>query len=119
MTVNFLVAVNLPDVPLMVSVLVPASAVVLALSVNTLVPEVGFVLHDAVTPLGSEEVKARLTLPLNSSAPVTVMVVVADVPCRTETVGEDAPIQKPGTCFPAKASIRFCPFALPQPVTRS
>jgi hypothetical protein len=46
--------------------------------VNTLVPEVGFLLQDAVIPFGSGEVIARVTLPLNPAASVTVTVVVED-----------------------------------------
>ena len=71
-------AVNFPEVPEMVSVLVADGAVALARMVNTLVPEVGFLLQDAVTPLGSAEVIARVTFPLNPAASVTVTEVVAD-----------------------------------------
>ena len=57
-TEMFVVAVSLPEVPVRVTVAVPRAAELLAVNVSTLVPEVGFVLHDAVTPLGSAEVTA-------------------------------------------------------------
>lgn len=116
---TLVVAVKLPETPLMVSVLVSAGAELLAVRVSTLLPEVGFVPHDAVTPVGSVEVTAKVTLPLNPPASVTLMVAVPLPPGVSETVLEEANIQKPGTCGPANASIRFWPLALPQPVTRS
>jgi len=58
------VAFKAPEVPVMVRMLVPPVAELLAVIVSTLVPEVGFVPHDAVTPLGNPDT-ARLTLPLN------------------------------------------------------
>jgi hypothetical protein len=62
---RLVVAVRAPEVPVMVTFVVPPAAVLLAVSVSTLVPLVGFVPHDAVTPLGRPEVTARLTLPVN------------------------------------------------------
>jgi len=70
------VAVNAPDVPVMVRFEVPAVAVLLAVRVNTLAPVVGLVPNDAVTPAGSPAM-ASVTLPLNPPAPVTVTVSVA------------------------------------------
>ena len=58
-------AVNEPEVPVMVTATVAAGAELLAVRVSTLDPLVGFVPHDAVTPVGSVDVTARLTLPLN------------------------------------------------------
>ena len=58
-------AVSEPEVPVMVRPTVAAGAELLAVRVSTLNPLVGFVPHDAVTPLGSADVTARLTLPLN------------------------------------------------------
>ena len=80
-TVNATVvlAVRLPDVPLMVTVDVPTVAELLAVSVNTLDPVAGLVPKEAVTPLGRPDA-ARVTLPLNPFAPVTVMVSVALLP---------------------------------------
>jgi len=71
------VAVVLPEVPVMVTVTgPPAVAVLLAASVSTLevVEDVG--LNDAVTPLGSP-VAVNVTLPLNPFSGVTEMVSVA------------------------------------------
>ena len=80
-TVNATVvfAVRLPEVPVIVTVDVPTVAELLAVSVSTLDPLVGFVPKDAVTPLGRPDA-ARVTLPLNPFAPVTVMVSVALLP---------------------------------------
>jgi hypothetical protein len=58
------VAVREPDVPVMVNVAVPGVAELAAASVRVLLPVVGFVLHDAVTPAGNVDVTARLALPV-------------------------------------------------------
>jgi len=73
------VAVVLPDVPVIVTVAVPVVAVLLAVRVSTLVLVVGFVPNDAVTPLGRPEA-ANVTLPVNPPTSVTVMVSVALLP---------------------------------------
>lgn len=73
------VAVRLPEVPVMVTVDVPVVAVLLAVSVNTLVPVVGFVPNAAVTPLGKPDA-AKVTLPVNPPASVTVTVLVPLLP---------------------------------------
>lgn len=119
LTVTLVDTVTLPEVPVTVTEAVAARAELLAVRVRTLVPAVGFVPHDAVTPVGSVDVTARLTLPVNPPASVTVMVVELDAPWAIDTLPEELTSQKPGTCGPARASIRFCPFALPHPVTRS
>ena len=118
-TVIVVFAVRLPEVPVMVSVVVEVGAELLAVSVSTLLPDVGLVPHDAVTPLGSGVVTARVTFPLNPPASVTLMVVELEPPWFTKTTAGVPRIQKPGTCWPARSSIRFCPLALPHPVTRS
>jgi hypothetical protein len=64
----------------MVTVAVPVVAVLLAVSVNVLVVVVGFVLNDAVTPLGRPEAD-KVTLPLKPFCGVTVIVFVPAVPC--------------------------------------
>src|ERR1700722_9925025 len=80
-TVNATVvlAVRLPEVPLIVTVDVPAVAELLAVSVSTLDPVAGFVPKDAATPPGRPDA-TRVTLPLNPPAPATVMVSVALLP---------------------------------------
>jgi hypothetical protein len=75
---TLVVALRLPDVPLMVTVAVPVLAVPLAVSVSTLLPVVGLVPNAAVTPLGNPDA-ARVTLPLNPFWSVTVMVDVAEL----------------------------------------
>jgi hypothetical protein len=77
-------AVVLPETPLMVTVEVPVAAVLLAVKVTTLLPVVGLVPKAAVTPLGWPEAES-VTLPLNPSTSVTVMVSVALLPCVTES----------------------------------
>lgn len=72
-------AERLPLVPVMVTVDEPAVAELLAVSVNTLVPFVGLVPNDAVTPLG-RPLAASVTLPLNPFAGLTVIVFVPEVP---------------------------------------
>jgi hypothetical protein len=80
------VAVNLPEVPVMVKVAVPTVAVLLAVSVRTLVPVVGLVPKEAVTPLG-RPVAVRVALPENPFSGVRVMV---DVPEALWTMLRDA-----------------------------
>ena len=72
------VTVRLPEVPVMVTVLVPPAAEALALTVSVVVPEVGLGEKDAVTPLGRPET-ARVTLPVNPYSGVIVTTVVAEL----------------------------------------
>jgi hypothetical protein len=72
-------AVTLPEVPVTVTVADADGAELLAVSVRTLAPVVGFVPQEAVTPLGNP-VAARLTLPVNPYSGVTVTVDVAVLP---------------------------------------
>lgn len=84
------VAVWEPETPVMVIVDVPTVAVLLAVSVRTLLPVVGFVPKTAVTPLGSPDA-ARVTLPLNGLMSMTATVsVIAQLPkpiARAEAEG--------------------------------
>jgi hypothetical protein len=77
--------VVLPSVPVMVTVDVPVAAVLLAVKVTTLLPVVGLVPKDAVTPLG-RPLAERVTLLV---APDTVMVSVALASWATETVAAE------------------------------
>ena len=79
------VAVNVPEVPVMVRLEVPVVAVLLDVRVNTLAPVVGLVPNEAVTPVGSPAI-ASVTLPANPPAPVTVMVSVMKLPSVTARV---------------------------------
>lgn len=77
-----MVAVRLPDVPVMVTVDVPVVAVALAVSVKVLVVVVGFGLNPAVTPLGRPEA-LKVTLPVKPFAGTTVMALVPLAPRAT------------------------------------
>jgi hypothetical protein len=74
------VAVKLPDVPVMVTETVPGVAVLLAVSVKALLLGVLPGLNDAVTPLGRPDAD-KLTLLLKPFCGVTVMVLAPLVPC--------------------------------------
>ena len=76
------VLVKLPDVPATVTVTVPVAAVLLADSVNVLVPAVLLGLNEAVTPLGRPDAD-KLTLLLKPLCGVTVMVLAPFVPWTT------------------------------------
>ena len=76
---------RLPAVPEIVTVLEPTVARLLAASVNTLVPVVGLVPNDAVTPDG-RPVAARFTLPEKPFSGVTVIVFVPLDPCAMLTL---------------------------------
>jgi hypothetical protein len=71
------------EVPVTVTVVVPVAAVLAAENFTWLEPLVGFVANTAVTPLG-RPLAARVTLPLNPFAGVTVMVSATLLPCVTE-----------------------------------
>ena len=115
---SVVVAVRLPEVPVMVTVADPVVAVLLAVNVSVLVPVVGFGLNAAVTPLGSPDA-ASVTLPVNPPTSVTVIVLVPLPPwAMVRLLGESESV-KLGVADPANALIRFAPFGLPQPVTMS
>ena len=98
-------AVRVPDVPVMVTVDVPVAAVLEAARVRTLVPVVGLVPNEAVTPLGKPDVE-RVTLPVNPPTSVTEIVSVALLPCVTEMLVGDAARVKPGVpVFTVKAIV--------------
>jgi hypothetical protein len=77
-TVMAVLATKLLAVPTMLTVVVPITAELLAVSVRTLEPVVGLVPKDAVTPLGRPDA-ARVALALKQDS-VTVMVSVAVLP---------------------------------------
>ena len=76
---SVVVAIRLPDVPVMVTVTVPVVAEPLAVSVRMLVVLVGLGLNTAVTPLGRPDA-VRVTLPVNPPRSFTVMVLVPPAP---------------------------------------
>ena len=71
-----------PETPVTVTVTVPVAAVLLADSVNELVPAVLLGLNEAVTPLGRPDAD-KLTLLLKPLCGVTVMVLAPFVPWTT------------------------------------
>jgi hypothetical protein len=111
-------AVKLPEVPVIVTVAEPVVAVLLAVSVSTLVPVVGFVPNAAVTPLGRPDA-ARVTLPVNPPTSVTVIVLVPLLPWVIVRLLGESDSVKLGVDDPARRSIRPVVFGLPHPVHRS
>ena len=83
------VLVKLPDTPVTVTGTVPVVAVLLAVSVNVLLPVVLVGLNDAVTPLGRPDAD-KLTLRLNPYSGVTVMVLALLPPCVIAKLFGDA-----------------------------
>lgn len=97
MTVSAIVvlAVKVPDVPVMVTVEVPVVAVLLAANVTALVPVAGLVPNVAVTPLGSPAA-ASVTAPVKPPASVTAIVSVPLAPCANDNEVADGASVKPG-----------------------
>jgi hypothetical protein len=81
--------VKLPEVPVTVTVAVPATTEVPATSVRVLVPVVLAGLNDAVTPLGSPDA-ARLTRPLKPFCGPTVRILMPLFPWATPRLLGDA-----------------------------
>lgn len=77
-----------PEVPVMVTRVVPDAAVLLAVRVIKLLPVVGLVANVAATPLGKPDA-ASATLPVNPPTPVTVIMSVALPPCERDRVDSD------------------------------
>ena len=81
-------AVSVPEVPVMVTLEVPAAAVLLAANVTMLVAVAGFVPNVAVTPVGKPDA-ARVTAPVNPPTSVTIMVSVALLPAVTDSAAAE------------------------------
>jgi len=77
------VAVSVPEVPVIVIGYVPAAAVALTVNVRILVAVAGLVPNAAVTPAGRPDA-ARLTLPVNGLTSVTAIVSVPLAPWTIE-----------------------------------
>jgi hypothetical protein len=108
------VAVNEPEVPVMVTVEVPAVAVELAVKVSTLVLVAGLVPNAAVTPLGRPEA-ARVTEPVNGLTSVTVMVSLPLAPCaidRADADGFSVKLPVDDVTVMVKACVLLQPLAL-------
>lgn len=95
-----------PEVPVMVTVEVPVVAVELAVNVTELVDVVGFVPKLAVTPEGKPEAD-RVTLPVNPPEGVTVIVLLALLPCVTLTLLGEAESVKLGVLFAGGGSTQL------------
>lgn len=95
MTVNAVLLVKLPEVPVTVTVKVPIGAVLVADRVKTLVAVAGFVPKLALTPLGRPDT-VRFTVPLNPFKGWIVMVVELPLPCRNVRLLGDAERMKLG-----------------------
>jgi hypothetical protein len=78
-SVTVVVALKLPEVPVIVTVALPFFAVLLAVSVSVLEEVAGFGLKTAVTPFGSPEA-ARVTLPEKPLAGVMTTVLLPLAP---------------------------------------
>jgi len=87
--------VSEPEVPVMVTVLVPVEAVELAVNVTELLDVVGFVPKLALTPAGNPEAD-KLTLPVKPLEGVTVIVLLPLLPCVTVRLAGDADSEKLG-----------------------
>ena len=99
--------VRLPDNPETAIVAVTSGAVLLAVKVSVLVVVAGFVLNDAVTPLGRPDAD-KLTPPLKPFCGVTVILLVALAPCAIVKLAGEAERLKLPTEFTASAMLVVC-----------
>jgi hypothetical protein len=88
-------AVRLPEVPLMVIVAELTMAELLAVRVSTLLPVVGLMANAAVTPLGRPDA-ASVTLPVKPFCLVTRIVDFPEAPWGTVGEAGEAPSVKLG-----------------------
>jgi hypothetical protein len=109
--------VKLPDVPVTLTVNAPIVAVAFAVKVNVLVVVAGFLLNDAVTPLGSPDAD-KLTLPLKLLSGVIVIVLVPLVPCVIVKLLGEAERAKCGV-EAGQLFTRLAALTLPIPVAKS
>ena len=93
----------MPETPVMVIVLVPVVAVLLAVKVRVLLDVVGLALNVAVTPLGRVEVES-VTDPVKPFEGVTVIVLLPLVPCFTVKLVGEAESEKLGAAGAAMVS---------------
>jgi hypothetical protein len=92
---SVVVFVKLPEVPAMVTVAGPATAVLEAVSVKVLVLVAGLGLKAAVTPVG-KPVADKVTLPLKPFCGVRAIVLEPPAPCKIVTLFGDAESAKLG-----------------------
>jgi hypothetical protein len=107
-----------PDTPVMVTVLVPLVAVLLAVNVSVLLPVAGFGLNDAVTPV-PRPLADNVTLAVKPLEGVIVMVVE---PCddwsMVKLAGEAESVKLPATtAVTVRETVAVCVVLPPVPVT--
>jgi hypothetical protein len=110
------VADSVPEVPVTVTVVVPAVAEGVALNVSVLDAAEAAGLNDAVTPAGIP-LTARLAVPVKPFSGVSVMVLLADAPCETLTVAGTAANVKPGAPFTVRLMVTVADNVPEVPVT--
>jgi hypothetical protein len=107
-----------PELPLMVTVYVPGTAVVVLLKYKVLaLVVVGFGLNEVVTPLGTP-VAENLTLP---AKPLTGFIVIAMVACEDSgmltLLGDVVTVKSGAAAVTVKVTVVECIIAPPEPVT--
>jgi hypothetical protein len=107
-----------PETPVMVTVLVPVVAVLLAVNVSVLVLVAGLLLNDEETPV-PRPVAAKVTPPLK---PLDGVMVIFVVPCddrsMVKLVGDADKVKLPeGTAVTVSATVAVCVMPPPVPVT--
>jgi hypothetical protein len=111
--------VNVPDVPVMVTLVTPIAAVLLAVNVNVLVFVALAGLKEAVTPAGRPDAD-RLTLLLKPFIGLTVIVLAPLLPCARVMLLCDVERKKPGMGPPVgQLFTRFVALSVPIPVAKS
>jgi hypothetical protein len=111
------VFVRLPEVPVMVTVVVPIAAAPLAVRVNMLAVLAGFGLNEAVTPFGKPEAD-KVTFPLNPFRELTVIVLMPLALCVIIKLLGDAERLKFGVDA-GQLFAKLAALTLPIPVAKS
>ncbi len=103
-SVMVVVALRVPDVPVIATVVVPVGAASLAVSVRTLLEVAGFGLKAAVTPFGRPDADS-VTFPVNPFTGVIVIVLVPLLPCVMLTLLGAAARLKFGLPFTVRLNV--------------
>jgi hypothetical protein len=107
-----------PETPVIVTVLVPVVAELLAVRVRVLAPVAGFGLNAAVTPVPGP-LADRVTLP---AKPLDGVMVIVVVPCddrvMVKLAGDAESVKLPAaTAVTVRVTVAFCVMPPPAPVT--
>ena len=107
-----------PETPVIVTVLVPVVALLLAVNVSVLVPLAGFGLNDAVTPL-PKPLADSVTLPVKPLDGVIVIVVVPrDDRLIVKLAGDAESVKLPDAgAVTVRDTVAVCVIPPPMPVT--